>query len=281
MLVTASLSLIIPVYNERHRLPKALESVISFAASSNLDLELIIVDDGSRDETAAVAECFHDRIPRLRILRYSQNAGKGYAIRRGALEASEAVLLISDADLSTPLEELLHLWPLLETHDIVIGSRALDETKVLVRQPWYRQAMGKLFNRMMRAITGLPFLDTQCGFKLIRREAARRVFGEATVDRFAYDVEILMLACSSGFTIAEVPVRWIDSPDSRVRLLRDSSRMLWDVIRLRARLGRARCPERDPVRSFSSLDEETTFPASPTRRTDSQRQQRKRDRGQQ
>ncbi|HUF18121.1 MAG TPA: dolichyl-phosphate beta-glucosyltransferase [Thermoanaerobaculia bacterium] len=236
-----SISVVIPAYNEARRLPGTIERIAGFAARQGNIHEVIIVDDGSRDETAAVVNATSSDVVPFRLVGYRSNAGKGYAIRRGIMEATGEAVLISDADLSTPIEELSKLLNAFESSDLVIGSRALEQSEVRVRQAWYRQRMGKVFNALMGTITGLPFADTQCGFKLLRRETAKRVFEQATVDRFAWDVEMLMIACQMGYRIREVPVVWINSSDSRVRIVRDSLRMLFDTLRMRARLGRARC----------------------------------------
>lgn len=170
---------------------------------------------------------------------YWPNAGKGYAIRRGVLEAKGDQILLTDADLSTPIEEMNKLVRALENHEVAIGSRGLDTTTVKRRQAWYRQTMGKTFNWLIRRLTGLTYADTQCGFKLFRREAARKIFSEAVVDRFAYDVEMLMIARRHGYAVAEVPVLWFNDEDSRVNLIRDSTRMLIDVLAIRRRIGKA------------------------------------------
>lgn len=235
------ISVVIPAYNEARRLPETIERIDSFATRERILHEVIIVDDGSRDETASVVRAATSSTVPFRLIGYQSNAGKGYAIRRGIMEATGEWILISDADLSTPIEELGKLLRSADHAELVIGSRALSNSEVRVRQAWYRQRMGKVFNALMGAITGLPFADTQCGFKLLRRDVARRIFEQATVDRFAWDVEMLMLACQMGYRVEEVPVIWINSTDSRVRILRDSSRMLLDTLRMRARLGPARC----------------------------------------
>lgn len=234
-------SIVVPAYNEARRLPETLERIIEFAGRDRTIFEVIIVDDGSRDETAAVVKAARPGIVPIRLIGYRANAGKGYAVRRGVMEATGEAILISDADLSTPIEELGKLLHSFEKADVVIGSRALELSDVKVKQTWHRQQMGRIFNSIMSSITGLPFKDTQCGFKLLARDVARRVFEQATVDRFAWDVEMLMIACRMGYTVEEVPVVWINSADSRVRLVRDSTRMLFDTLRMRARLGRARC----------------------------------------
>lgn len=237
---TRSLSIVIPVYEEELRLPATIDELERFASADDSVLEVVFVNDGSRDGTLRIARAARARNPLFRVVDYFPNAGKGYAIRRGVIAARGDDILISDADLSTPIDEVRRLRPLLDEADVVIGSRAVDESTVRVRQPWYRRAMGKTFNRIMRLVTGLPFLDTQCGFKLVRRSAARRIFSEAVVDRFAFDVEMLMIARALGMTIREIPVEWLNSPNSRVRIVRDSSRMLYDIIAMRLRIGRAR-----------------------------------------
>jgi len=239
-----SISIIIPAFNEMRRLPTSLQAIEQFASSRKDIREVIIVDDGSRDATAAVTRTFqHTAIP-FHLVTYTRNSGKGYAIRRGVLAAVGSAVLVTDADLSTPITELDKLLPYLRSNDVVIGSRALNEQLVRVKQAWYRQTMGKTFNWMMRGITGLRFQDTQCGFKLFRGKAARDIFAQATIDRFAYDVEMLMLAARLGYSVTEIPVEWFNSVDSRVRVVRDSTRMFVDILRARKRLGRLgkNCP---------------------------------------
>ncbi len=235
-----TVSVIIPAYNEGHRLPDTLRKIDDFAPRSPRPIvEVIVVDDGSRDETPRVAAHVPTRVA-VRTVSYSRNSGKGYAIRRGLLEATGDLILISDADMSTPISELGKLLDALETHDVAIGSRAVDRSLVKVPQAWYREQLGRMGNRMMRAITGMPFADTQCGFKLLPAERARAIFRLAVVDRFAWDVEFLLLAGIQGCTIVEVPVLWFDSPKSRVNVLRDPPRVLWDIVRLRLRHGKFR-----------------------------------------
>lgn len=236
-----SISVVVPAYNEARRLPESMNRMINFVALHGIIREVIIVDDGSRDETASIVRAASSEIVDFRLVGYRTNAGKGYAIRRGIMEATGDAILISDADLSTPIEELPNLLTAIESADIVIGSRALEKSDIQVSQAWYRQRMGKIFNALMGRITGLPFADTQCGFKLLRLDAAKRIFEQATIDRFAWDVEMLMIACRMGYRIREVPVVWVNSSDSRVRIVRDSSRMLFDTLRMRIRLGRAHC----------------------------------------
>ena len=222
-------------------MPESVRKIRDFQKKNGAIGRVVLVDDGSRDGTASLVRSLAAGDESIRAISYWPNAGKGYAIRRGVLEALPAdAVLITDADLSTPIEDLARLEAALQDADVAIGSRALALSSIGVRQAWYRQWMGRSFNRLMRAITGIPFNDTQCGFKLFRGEAAARIFEQATVDRFAYDVEVLLIANKLGYRVVEVPVRWDNSPDSRVRVVRDSLRMLVDVIRIRMQHGRFR-----------------------------------------
>lgn len=234
-------SVVVPAYNEQRRLPQSVRKILAWMRANPSVREIVLVDDGSSDETPAIARRFAAEDARVRAVSYWPNGGKGYAIRRGVLEASAGhAVLLTDADLSTPIEDLTVLLGALEAHEVAIGSRALALSRIGEQQAAHRRWMGKTFNRIMRSLTGLPFPDTQCGFKLFSPEAAKRVFAEATIDRFAYDVEALLIADKLGFSIGEVPVRWDNSPDSRVRIVRDSFRMLVDVLRARLRHGRFR-----------------------------------------
>lgn len=234
------ISIVIPAYNEAMRLPRTLETISDYAASGRATiLEVIVVDDGSRDTTAEVAWRTRGSVP-VRCVSYRVNSGKGYAVRRGVLEAKGELVLISDADLSTPIEEVENLLAALDEADIAIGSRAIDRSLVKVAQPWHRDRMGRIFNWLIRGITGVPFHDTQCGFKLLPAVEARELFALAIIDGFAWDVELIVLASRWDLKIREVPVQWFNSSQSRVSLVGDPIRMLRDVVRLRLRLGRFR-----------------------------------------
>lgn len=214
-----ALSIVVPAYNEERRLPASLQRIASYLASASAPLpaELIVVDDGSADGTVAAVEEASRRLGlALRLLRHPANRGKGAAVRTGALAAAGRQVLVTDADLSTPIEEVEKL--LAAATAVAIGSRAVDESLVKERQPLYRVAMGKLFNLLVRLLAVGGIRDTQCGFKLFSNEAAREVFSRATVDRFAWDVEALLLARRLGYAIAEVPVLWYHVEDSRVSL---------------------------------------------------------------
>ncbi len=245
------LSVIIPAYNEEARIARSLVAAADYLAALPASAEMIVVDDGSRDGTAAAVEAFGAaRAPRpaIRLLRNGRNRGKGYSLKHGVLLSKGEFLLLSDADFSTPIDELPRLLrPVREEGcGIAIGSRALPESRIEVRQPAWRQMMGKCFNLLVRTLTGLPFVDTQCGFKVMRRSQVMPLFRAARVERFAYDVEILYLARKAGVKIAEVPVIWRDAAGSKVNAVRDSLDMLLDIVRvvLRDRRGRYGTPER-------------------------------------
>ena len=227
------ISVIIPAYNEEKRLGSTLERILSYMAEAGHDCEVIVVDDGSSDGTAAVAESFSGR--GVRTLRTPVNRGKGHAVRCGMLGAGKYFVLFTDADLSTPIEELEKLAaPVLAGRaQIAFGSRAVAGSVIEVSQPFYRVAMGKTFNALVRAIALRGYHDTQCGFKLFTRAAAREVFGRQRLTGFGFDVEILAIARRLGFRTAEVPVRWINSADSRVHVVRDSIPMFLDLFRVR------------------------------------------------
>jgi glycosyltransferase involved in cell wall biosynthesis len=183
--------------------------------------EILIVDDGSSDGTARVAEEFAKSNPRIRLLRNPGNRGKGYSVRHGMMKARGEWRLFSDADLSTPIEELDKLWGAVDqgSADIAIGSRALDRSLIGIHQPGFRETAGKIFNVVMRITIGLPIADTQCGFKLFRGDVAKQVFSRQTLERFGFDVEVLFIAKRLGFTIAEIPVRWNHAEGSKVGML--------------------------------------------------------------
>ncbi len=231
------LSVVIPAYNEEERLPDTIRTVEAFLEKQPWDWELIVVDDGSADRTAEAArEAF--RHPASRAVSLPQNQGKGAAIRRGMLEEARGKYrLFTDADNSTPIEELPGLLRKAEEegYGVAIGSRALRDSKLEVRQPFYREMMGRFFNLIVQMVAVPGIRDTQCGFKLFTAEAAGYVFPRQQLQGFSFDVELLMLARRGGFRIAEVPVRWINSPASRVSPIRDSLRMFMDVLRVRLR----------------------------------------------
>jgi dolichyl-phosphate beta-glucosyltransferase len=231
-----ALSLVIPAYNEEVRLAGSLASVAAFAKTFPGGCEVILVDDGSRDRTAGIARDFAAKQPGARVLVNERNRGKGYSIRRGVLEASAPAILVSDADLSTPLTEAAKVLDRLRAmgEGIVIGSRGLPGSNVEVHQNALRELMGRTFNLVVRTMTGLPFKDTQCGFKAMSRSVARPIFSRARVDRFSWDVELLYVARKRGVKIEEIPVTWRNAPGSKVGIFSAPLEMLRDVIRIRA-----------------------------------------------
>lgn len=230
--MTRSLSIVIPAYNEEQRLPATLDRVLGYLEEREWSFaEIIVVDDGSRDGTAAAAS----RYPKVRVLSNPGNRGKGYSVRHGMLESKGEWALFTDADLSTPIEELDKLFAAVEKDrcEVAIGSRALDRSLIGLHQSFLRENAGRLFNLMVRLFAGLPFWDTQCGFKLFHRRAVDRIFPKQVLEGFGFDVEVLFLARRNGFRAAEVPVRWNHSEGTKVRMFRDSLRMFTDVLRVR------------------------------------------------
>jgi len=247
-------SLVVPAFDERGRIERAMTEIAAWRRGNpgGWEWEVIVVDDGSSDGTGEAARAAAERENLvIELLRHPKNLGKGAAIRTGVLASTGDPLLVSDTDLSTPLGEWVKLAERLPTHPVTIGSRALDEDLVRRRQPFYRQFMGKTFNAFVRLIAVPGIRDTQCGFKLFRGDVARDLFRRARIDRFAYDVEILYLARREGIAIAEVPVLWFNSPESKVSVVRDSLRMLRDLVRIRWIHGRRRTAdgEREPEES--------------------------------
>jgi dolichyl-phosphate beta-glucosyltransferase len=224
---------VIPAYNEAERLGSTLERTVDYLSRRGLSYEVLLVDDGSRDRTVQVAEAFADR--GVRVIRHEQNRGKGAAIKTGVLASRGAEVLLSDADASTPIEELERLQRKLPEAPVVLGSRAVAGADIRQHQPFYRELMGKTFNRIIRLVGVHGLYDTQCGFKLLQGEVAREIGAELTVDGFAYDVELVWLARRHGYRVVEVGVIWVDSPDSRVDPVRSSLAMLRDVVRMRIR----------------------------------------------
>ena len=248
------ISVVIPAYNEAARIGPPLATVAAWLDRKGWQAEILVVDDGSRDRTVAVAEEFARQAPvQVRVLRNGLNRGKGYSVKYGVLEARGEFILVSDADFSTPIEDLPRLLAPIEARDVdlTIGSRDLPGSRVEVRQVWWREAMGRTFNFILRTLAGLRYRDTQCGFKVLRREAALPLFRAARVERFAWDVEILHLAALAGLRVREMPVRWRNSADSRVHPVRDSALMLRDTLRILwwTRRGRYGTIGRPPTRA--------------------------------
>ncbi len=227
------LSVVIPAYNEENRIVGTLREIEKFLLGKNYSSEIVVVDDGSKDRTIEVAKKAISKIP-LSVLKNEVNSGKGASIKKGMLAARGKYRLFSDADLSTPIEELDKMLPFVQgDYGVAIGSRALRESKLEVRQPFYREMMGRIFNLFVRIIVIGNIKDTQCGFKLFTDEASENVFVAQKLKGFSFDVEILLLAKKYGFKIKEVPVRWINSPATKVSAFKDSLKMFLDLIKIR------------------------------------------------
>lgn len=231
------LSVVIPAYNEALRLGPTLERVVSYLRQQGGSYEVLVVDDGSTDATAEVAGQF--AADGVRVLRQEVNRGKGAVIKAGVLASRGREVLLLDADLSTPIEDIEKLRPRLAEAPLVLGSRAVEGSDVTTHQPFYREMMGRTFNLIIRVLGVRGLHDTQCGFKLLEGDVARRLFAELQIERFAYDVELVWLARQHGYRVVEVGVRWADSSSSKVNPVSDSLRMFWDVLALRLR-GRRR-----------------------------------------
>jgi dolichyl-phosphate beta-glucosyltransferase len=229
-------SVIIPAYNEESRIEHTLENILVFPFWSSAELEILVVDDASRDQTSNIVKAFAHNDSRVRLLRGEVNRGKGFSVRRGMQEARGDYLLFADADNSTPIEEIQKLLPLVKSGvcDIAIGSRGLKESQVRIKQSWIRQHMGKMFNVFVRCLLLKDFRDTQCGFKCFSKKAAQAIFALQRIDRFAFDVEILVIAAFQGFSVKEVPIVWMNSPQSKVSPVRDAARMFWDLLQIKA-----------------------------------------------
>ncbi len=232
-----SFSVIIPSFNEASRISSALGAVLEYLNQQKPGAELIIVDDGSMDDTLGIAKrsLATAKNVNARVISYKPNRGKGYAVRTGLLAASGSIALFSDTDLSTPITETPKVADPIERGecDLTFGSRALDRRLIGVHQPWQREQGGRVFNLLVRLATGLPFWDTQCGFKAFRMSVCRPIIEAATIDRFGFDVELLYIAHLAGLRLREIPVRWDHDPGTKVNVARDSLRMLGEVNRIR------------------------------------------------
>lgn len=232
-----SLSIVIPAFDESARIGDSLQKILTYLQKESPSTELIVVDDGSRDDTAQVAENVFAGFPAIatKVVRYEQNRGKGFAVRTGLLEAAGDIALFSDADLSTPITELTKLIEPIRRgeFDVTFGSRALDRSLIGTHQPWRREQGGKVFNLIVRMLTGLPFWDTQCGFKAFNMQKFRPLVPLLKIDRFGFDVEFLYAAHLNDLKLKEIPVRWNDDVRTKVSVMRDSLRMFNEVRQIR------------------------------------------------
>jgi len=229
------LSVVIPAYNEERRLPRAIEQIGSYLSAHPLRSEILVVDDGSTDATPKLIEEYRGKYQDMRLISNGRNRGKGFSVRHGMLEARGEIALFTDADLSTPIEEADKLLRALreDGYDAAIGSRALDKSLIEVHQSAFREQAGAFFNRLVRAITGIEFSDTQCGFKAFRRKGTRIIFEQQRIEGFGFDPEILFLAKRHGLRVAEVPVRWSHDAGTKVHVVEDGLRMFADLLVIR------------------------------------------------
>lgn len=232
-----AVSIIVPAFEEAERLGGSVRKILEYTAREWPGSEVIVVDDGSRDNSAEVAESGFSDFPEMdaSVIRYEENRGKGYAVKTGLMAAKHDVALFTDADLSTPIEEMPKLIDPIANNefDLTFGSRALDRKLIGTHQPWRREQGGKVFNLIVRKLTGLPFWDTQCGFKAFNMNNFRPLLDVMQIDRFGFDVEFLYVANLHGLRLKEIPVRWNNDERSKVDVFRDSRKMFGEVIQIR------------------------------------------------
>jgi dolichyl-phosphate beta-glucosyltransferase len=228
------ISIVIPAYNEAPRLGPTLDRVLDFVRKQGWDAEVIVVDDGSRDGTADIVRGYGKNNEIVRLLQNPGNRGKGYSVRNGVMNANGQIILFTDADLSSPIEEAPKLLEVIESGaDVAIGSRWMRSELQTRRQSVARQVLGRVFNLLLRVVLRLDFKDTQCGFKAFRRNAARALFPLQKIERWGFDPEILFLADRAGFRVVEVPVRWGHDSGTRISPIADGSRMVGEMLRIR------------------------------------------------
>jgi dolichyl-phosphate beta-glucosyltransferase len=232
--LASTYTIVIPAYNESVRLAASLEKVLAYVHAQNWNAEVIVVNDGSRDNTAEIVRTCAAKDPTLRLIENPGNRGKGYSVRNGMLHAKGEIVIFSDADLSSPIEEAVKLLQALDDGaDVAIGSRWLRTETQTQRQPLYRQLFGRIFNVLLRLTLGLNFKDTQCGFKAFKQPAVHAIFPLQKIERWGFDPEILFLARKLGFKVKEVPVVWGHSGGTRINPLVDGSRMFLEMLRIR------------------------------------------------
>lgn len=233
------LSIVIPAYNEAHRLPPTIETLGQFCREAPWTVEVLIVVEQSTDETLQIARAeTSQHADAFKVIDNGSQRGKGHAVRSGMLRAEGELVFYMDADLSVPLKDVHPFVKRFEEDpsiDVLVGNRQHAQSRITLAQGWLRRSMGQTFNRIISALALADVRDTQCGFKAFRRKACREIFSRQQLDGFAFDVEVLMLAQQLGFRVADMPVEWVNSPESKVHIVRDSVRMLRDVIKVRRR----------------------------------------------
>ncbi|MFB3815702.1 MAG: dolichyl-phosphate beta-glucosyltransferase [Terriglobales bacterium] len=233
-MISPAYSIVVPAYNESARIGPSLQRILDYLTHEHWDAEVVVVNDGSRDDTAALVRAVAERDARVRLIENPGNRGKGYSVRNGMLHARGEALIFSDADLSSPIQEAAKLTAAIrEGADVAIGSRWLRPELMTERQPLYRQLFGRLFNLLLRVALGLKFRDTQCGLKAFTRHAALQVFPRQRIERWGFDPEILFLAQRAGLRIVEVPVEWAHDERSKINPLVDGIKMFLELLRVR------------------------------------------------
>lgn len=238
------LSIVIPAYNESLRIESTLERVMACVRERAWDAEVLVVDDGSTDDTAAIVQRWMQEHPRLHLVKNRGNRGKGYSVRNGLLQSASEIVMFTDADLSSPMEEAQLLMDALDAGaDVAIGSRWLNRKRQTINQPLYRRFFGRCFNWVTRRVIGLPFKDTQCGFKAFKRDAAQVIFRLQTIERWGFDPEILFIARKLKYKVVEIPVTWGHDERSRLSYLKDGLKMLEEMAEIRSNSLRGRYDE--------------------------------------
>ena len=253
------LSIVIPAYNESARIEDTLERVVLCVSRREWDAEILVVDDGSTDDTPEIVEKWARKYSCVHLIRNPGNRGKGFSVRNGLLQAAGHIVMFTDADLSAPIEEAERLFAALGAGaDVAIGSRWLDKQRQIVHQPLYRRFFGRCFNWLTRKVMGLPYKDTQCGFKAFRREAAQTIFRLQTIERWGFDPEILFIARKLKFAVKEVPVTWGHDERSRISYLKDGMKMLEEMAEIRTNSVRGRYDE-----AIAALKDTSTMITAP------------------
>ena len=254
-----ALSIVIPAYNECARIEGTLERVLLCVQNRGWDAEVLVVDDGSTDDTTEIVQRWARRHERLHLIKNGTNRGKGYSVRNGLLQAAGDIVMFTDADLSAPMQEAERLFAAIHAGaDVAIGSRWLDKQRQTVHQPLYRRFFGRCYNKLTRLVMGLNFKDTQCGFKAFKRDAAQVIFRLQTIERWGFDPEILFIARKLKYRVDEVPVTWGHDERSRISYLRDGTQMLKEMAEIRANSLRGRYDE-----AIASIKDTSTMVTAP------------------
>ncbi|MCL5795734.1 MAG: glycosyltransferase family 2 protein [Patescibacteria group bacterium] len=230
------LSIIIPIYNEESRIKPTLEKVLDYFRHAKYDWQIILVNDGSSDQSEQIIKKDIEGFANISLISYAKNQGKGYAVRQGVAAAKGQYILFMDADMSTPIEEISKLLAVIDKYPIIIGSRYLDKGNIIVKQPWIRRLISRLGNKIIKTLLKLPYQDTQCGFKIFANTAAKKIFSRAQINHWGFDIEILAIAKILGYRVKEVAVTWHNDARSKVRAGRDAWHTFQEVIKIRSNI---------------------------------------------